>query len=177
MDHTCSAPCPLTAIKRHPLSSPAPAPPTGRFGQPITPTCTTLSTINAKQTAYYSPRKNPLVPSIGSSVHIPASTTSQLNLARDTKMYTYVPLLLHHKPLDQSHRAVPPRCVLLQVPKHLDPEESSSLQHWPKGSMHRLRVVRHVLGVNELVLCRGANLPNLLRRRWDRQGRPSQALC
>ena len=39
----------------------------GRFGQPRTPTLTSPSSIRARQTAYCPPRKNPFVPSIGSS--------------------------------------------------------------------------------------------------------------
>ncbi|EGO22972.1 hypothetical protein SERLADRAFT_350212, partial [Serpula lacrymans var. lacrymans S7.9] len=45
---------------------------TGKFGHPITPSCTCASTIKARHTAYCSPRRNPFVPSIGSRVHIPA---------------------------------------------------------------------------------------------------------
>jgi hypothetical protein len=44
----------------------------GRLGQPITPSSTRASTNSARQTAYCPPRKNPFVPSIGSSVHMPA---------------------------------------------------------------------------------------------------------
>ncbi|KAI9569172.1 hypothetical protein HD554DRAFT_2020949, partial [Boletus coccyginus] len=46
---------------------------TSRFGQPRT-TCP--STINARHTAYRPPRKNPFVPSMGSSVHQPMSNMS-----------------------------------------------------------------------------------------------------
>ena len=38
----------------------------GRLGQPSTPTLTTPETIKARQTAYWPPRRNPLVPSMGS---------------------------------------------------------------------------------------------------------------
>jgi hypothetical protein len=43
----------------------------GRFGQPMTPSSTRASISSARQTAYCPPRKNPFVPSIGSSVHMP----------------------------------------------------------------------------------------------------------
>jgi hypothetical protein len=40
----------------------------GRLGQPITPSSTCVSINSTRHTAYCPPRKNPLVPSIGSSV-------------------------------------------------------------------------------------------------------------
>ena len=40
----------------------------GKFGQPMIPSSSRASTSNARQTAYCPPRKNPFVPSIGSSV-------------------------------------------------------------------------------------------------------------
>ncbi|KAM6492354.1 hypothetical protein JOM56_012078 [Amanita muscaria] len=43
----------------------------GKLGHPMTPTLTCASTMRARQTAYCSPRKKPLVPSMGSIVHIP----------------------------------------------------------------------------------------------------------
>jgi hypothetical protein len=43
----------------------------GRFGQPMTLSSMGVLIISARQTAYCPPRKNPFVPSIGSSVHMP----------------------------------------------------------------------------------------------------------
>lgn len=40
----------------------------GKFGHPITPNSTCPPTISARQIAYCSPRRNPLVPSMGSNV-------------------------------------------------------------------------------------------------------------
>lgn len=42
----------------------------GRFGQPSTPTLTTPETMRARQTAYWPPRRKPLVPSMGSRAQI-----------------------------------------------------------------------------------------------------------
>lgn len=41
----------------------------GRFGHPSTPTFTPPSSISARQTAYWPPRRKPFVPSTGSMAH------------------------------------------------------------------------------------------------------------
>ena len=73
---TCSAPWPLMATKMQPLRPSGSLLFTDRFGQPMRPRTGCPSTINAKHTAYCPPRKNPFVPSIGSSVHRPRSDPS-----------------------------------------------------------------------------------------------------
>ena len=42
----------------------------GRFGQPSTPTLTLPDVMSARQTAYWPPRRKPLVPSMGSRAQI-----------------------------------------------------------------------------------------------------------
>lgn len=71
---TCSAPWPLTATKIQPLRPSGSTLFTGRFGQPMTPRTTSPWMTNARQTAYCPPRKNPFVPSMGSSAHRPIAT-------------------------------------------------------------------------------------------------------
>lgn len=69
---TEKAPWPLTAMKRTPRSDLSSLKSTGRLGHPVTPTTTSPSTRRPRQTAYCPPRRNPLVPSIGSSAQWPA---------------------------------------------------------------------------------------------------------
>ena len=72
------APWPSKALKRTPRSSllvPMSAvmgaeSSIGRLGQLKTPTLTSPSTMRARQTAYWPPRRKPLVPSMGSRAHI-----------------------------------------------------------------------------------------------------------
>lgn len=71
------APCPQTAERRIPFSPSGCEGSTGRLGQPRAPTLTVPSTMRARQTAYWSPRRKPFVPSIGSSAHIPILLISQ----------------------------------------------------------------------------------------------------
>lgn len=85
---TCSAPWPLTATNRHPRSPTGSCSDAGRFGQPITLTLTSLSSMSARQTVYCSPRRKPLVPSIGSRVHIPTvCSVTQSTHAADIMMH------------------------------------------------------------------------------------------
>lgn len=69
----CAAPCPRTAKTMTPRPADGLEGEIGRLGHPNTPNWTTESTISARQIAYCSPRKKPLVPSIGSMTHMPAS--------------------------------------------------------------------------------------------------------
>lgn len=73
------APWPRTATKMHPRGPDGSDADTGRLGQPMTPSSTRALMMSARQTAYCSPRKNPLVPSIGSSVHIPRKDPGSMN--------------------------------------------------------------------------------------------------
>lgn len=67
MGRTWKAPWPLTATKSTPFSPSGLVMSTGRLGHPMTPTTTSPSTKSPRQTAYCPPRRNPLVPSMGSS--------------------------------------------------------------------------------------------------------------
>ena len=73
------APEPAMAPKRTPRPAPLESPMSadrgaalsmGRLGQPSTPTLTSPSEIKARQTAYWPPRRKPIVPSMGSRAHI-----------------------------------------------------------------------------------------------------------
>jgi hypothetical protein len=162
---TCSAPCPLTATNKQPRSPFASAPAMGRFGHPITPTWTTLSTMSARQTAYCSPRKKPLVPSIGSSVHMPGINIVIHSVEDSSSLVglTYALSFLPQMSLDQSHPVVLPRYVWRQVPSYSSPVRILPHRQQQKDLGHRSRVVRHAHGEVELVQCQPAGRLCLLR--------------
>jgi hypothetical protein len=81
------APAPLAVEKRTPRSPSGLAGSTGRLGHPIAPTTTSPSTIKARQTAYWPPRRNPLVPSMGSRAQMPSQYQLRAQL-HETRILT-----------------------------------------------------------------------------------------
>ena len=171
--HTCSAPWPLTAMKRHPFGPSGFEASRGRLGQPIIPTCTFASTRRARHTAYCSPLRKPFVPSIGSRVHIPEGIIYWDAHSILSSEITYFLVCLHHNFLYQSLPAAAPPFFPCQV-------------RYPIVHCHQAQDRPSKLGWRAQSLVDGALqsqvrllaiLRNLLRRQWDLMGKRCRGWC